>query len=117
MKENLKKMAGYYRPYLRILFLDLFFAILASFISLVIPLVVRYITTHVGEMPAETAVRQIAVLCLVLLVLVLVQFGSNYFITYVGHVMGARMEYDMRAEIFAHYQKLSFSFYDDQKIG
>ncbi len=117
MKENLKKMAGYYRPYLRILFLDLFFAILASFISLVIPLVVRYITTHVGEMPPETAVRQIAVLCLVLLVLVIVQFGSNYFITYVGHVMGARMEYDMRAEIFAHYQKLSFSFYDDQKIG
>ncbi len=117
MNDNLKKMAGYYRPYLGIFFLDLFFAILASFISLVIPLVVRYITTHVGEMPADTAVRRISFLCAVLIVLVIVQFASNYFITYVGHVMGARMEYDMRAEIFAHYQKLSFSFYDDQKIG
>ena len=53
----------------------------------------------------------------VLIALVLIQFGANYYITYIGHVMGARMEYDMRADIFSHYQKLSFAFYDDQKVG
>ncbi|MBR1567756.1 MAG: ABC transporter ATP-binding protein, partial [Lachnospiraceae bacterium] len=54
---------------------------------------------------------------IVLVVLVIIQFFSNYYITNFGHVMGAKMEYDMRAEIFAHYQKLSFSFYDEQKVG
>ena len=117
MKENLKKLANYYKPYMRTFWLDMFFAFLASLISLVIPLVVRYITTNVPEMDADKAVRKITVICVVLVVLVLIQFASNYFITNIGHVMGAKMEYDMRAEIFDHYQKLSFSFYDDQKVG
>ena len=117
MKNNLKKMAGYYRPYMGTFVLDLFFALLASLISLVIPLVVRYITTGVMEMDTAAAVRRISVICGVLVVLVLIQFAANYFITNIGHVMGAKMEYDMRAEIFDHYQKLSFSFYDDQKVG
>ncbi len=117
MKNNLKKMAGYYRPYMGIFILDMFFALLASLISLVIPLVVRYITTGVMEMDTAAAVRRISVICGVLVVLVLIQFAANYFITNIGHVMGAKMEYDMRAEIFDHYQKLSFSFYDDQKVG
>jgi ABC-type multidrug transport system, ATPase and permease components len=97
--------------------LDMLFALIASLISLVIPLVVRYITTNVSDMDIDTAVRRIVIICIVLVVLVLIQFASNYFITNVGHVMGAKMEYDMRAEIFSHYQKLSFSFYDDQKVG
>ena len=117
MKRNLKKMAGYYRPYMGTFLLDLFFAFLASLISLVIPLVVRTITTNIPKMPAEAALRQITILSAVLVALVLLQFASNYFITYVGHVMGAKMEYNMRAEIFDHYQKLSFSFFDDQKVG
>ncbi len=117
MKNNLKKMAGYYRPYMGTFVLDMFFALLASLISLVIPLVVRYITTGVMEMDTAAAVRRISVICGALVVLVLIQFAANYFITNIGHVMGAKMEYDMRAEIFDHYQKLSFSFYDDQKVG
>lgn len=117
MKYNLKKMAGYYKPYMGTFYLDIFFAFLASLISLVIPLVVRYITTDVVKMDMETAVRRIVIVCIILAVLVLIQFGANYFITNIGHVMGAKMEYDMRAEIFAHYQKLSFSFFDDQKVG
>ena len=110
MKNNLKKMAGYYRPYMGTFVLDMFFALLASLISLVIPLVVRYITTGVMEMDTAAAVRRISVICGVLVVLVLIQFAANYFITNIGHVMGAKMEYDMRAEIFDHYQKLSFQF-------
>ena len=117
MKENLKKMASYYRPYMGTFLLDLFFAFLASLISLVIPLVVRYITTNVRTWDTATAEKQIFTLGGVLIVLVLVQFGSNYFVTNNGHVMGAKMEYNMRAEIFNHYQKLSFSFFDDQKVG
>ena len=52
-----------------------------------------------------------------MLALVLVQLISRYFITYYGHMMGAYIEHDMRNEIFSHYQKLSFAFYDNQKVG
>ena len=110
-------MISYYKPYRGTFYLDMFFALLASLISLVIPLVVRYVTTDVVKMETQKAVRMIVVICGILAVLVLVQFAANYFITNIGHVMGAKMEYDMRAEIFAHYQKLSFSFFDDQKVG
>ena len=106
MKANLKKMASYYKPYMGTFWLDMFFAFLASLISLVIPLVVRYITTNVVHMDMEIAIRRIVVICLILIVLVLVQFASNYFITNIGHVMGAKMEYDMRAEIFNHFHSL-----------
>ena len=117
MKKNLKKMAGYYRPYMGIFMLDMFFAFLASLISLVIPLVVRYITQNILNMDSEAAVRKITVIGCILIILVLIQFASNFFISNIGHVMGAKMEYNMRAEIFDHYQKLSFSFFDDQKVG
>ncbi|MCR5507614.1 MAG: ABC transporter ATP-binding protein/permease [Lachnospiraceae bacterium] len=117
MKENLKKMAGYYKPYIGTFMLDMFFAFLASAISLVIPLAVRYITTNIPGMEAGMASKRLIFIGITLIVLVLIQFASNFFITNIGHVMGARMEYDMRAEIFDHYQKLSFSFYDDQKVG
>lgn len=110
-------MISYYKPYRGTFYLDMFFALLASLISLVIPLVVRYVTTDVVHMETQKAVRMIVLICGILAVLVLVQFASNYFITNIGHLMGAKMEYDMRAEIFAHYQKLSFSFFDDQKVG
>ena len=117
MKENLKKLISYYKPYMGTFLLDMFFAFLASAISLVIPLAVRYITTNVLSMEAGPASRRIVFIGVILIILVLIQFAANFFITNIGHVMGARMEYDMRAEIFDHYQKLSFSFFDDQKVG
>ena len=110
-------MISYYKPYLGTFFLDMFFAIIASAISLVIPLVVRDITTDIPNMTPEAGMNKILLLGGLLIVLVIVQFFANYFISYIGHVMGAKMEYDMRAEIFSHYQKLSFSFFDDQKVG
>ena len=117
MKDNLKRMASYYKPYLGTFFLDMFFALVASAIALVIPLAVRSITAEIPNMSPETGMHKILVIGAILIALVLIQFVANYYITYVGHVMGARMEYDMRAEIFSHYQKLSFSFFDDQKVG
>ena len=117
MKDNLKKMVSYYRPYMGTFLLDMFFAFLASLISLVIPLAVRYITSNIKNMDTDVAVRRVIIIGIVLIVLVLIQFVSNYYITNIGHVMGAKMERDMRAEIFGHYQKLSFSFFDEEKVG
>ena len=117
MRRNLLKMISYYKPYIGTFMLDLFFAFLASATALVIPLVVRYITSNIAIIKADGDIRLILTIGGVLFGLVLVNFGSRYFISYVGHVMGAKIEYNMRSEIFAHYQKLSFSFYDEQKVG
>lgn len=116
MLKNLRKLISYYKPYMGTFLLDMFFAVVASAIALVVPLIVRYITSDVVYMQ-DGAKERIIQLGIILVVLVVVQFFSNYYITNIGHVMGAKMEYNMRAEIFAHYQKLSFSFYDDQKVG
>ncbi len=110
-------MASYYKPYMGTFLLDLFFAFLASIISLVIPLAVRYITSNITSMETQQAVHSVLVISGVLLVLVGLQFGANFYVTNIGHVMGARIERDMRSDIFDHYQKLSFSFYDEQKVG
>ena len=117
MWSNLRKLAGYYKPYIGTFLLDMFFAVLASAIALVIPLVVKYITSTIVYEDPTIARNKMIVLGIALVVLVLMQMGSNYYISYVGHVMGSKIERDMRAEIFAHYQKLSFSFFDDQKVG
>ena len=116
MLKNLRKLISYYKPYMGTFLLDMFFAIVASAISLIIPLVVRYITSDVVYME-DGANERIIYLGAVLVVMVGIQFLANFYITDVGHVMGSKMEYNMRAEIFSHYQKLSFSFFDDQKVG
>lgn len=118
MKESLfRKMAGYYRPYIKIFLADMLFATLGAAVTLIIPLLVRYIIDHVVYLPLEESTPVIMKLALVMLVMVAVEFYSNYFITFYGHMMGAHIERDMRNEIFDHYQKLSFAFYDDQKVG
>ena len=116
MLKNLKKLISYYKPYVGTFLLDMFFAVVASAIALVIPLIVRYITSEVIYLE-QGAKERIIQLGIILIVLVVIQFLSNFYITNIGHVMGAKMEYNMRAEIFEHYQKLSFSFFDDQKVG
>ncbi|GFI29365.1 putative multidrug export ATP-binding/permease protein [Lachnospiraceae bacterium] len=117
MEQKLKKLASYYKPYLPLFLSDMFFAILGAGVTLVIPLIVRYITNHVITMEAGAALHKIAGLAVLMLALVAVECFCNYFISNYGHVMGAKIEYDMRAEIFGHYQKLSFSFFNNQKVG
>lgn len=117
MKDNLKKLVKYYKPYLNTFITDMVFAIMSAAVTLVIPLVVRYITSTVIYMSGDEAVKIIAALVGMLVLLVFVQLGCNYYISNYGHVMGAKIEYDMRKEIFGHYQKLSYSFYDEQKVG
>lgn len=115
--NKLKLLAGYYKPYKGLFLADLFFAITGAAVTLVIPLLVRYIMNTVGSMPLAEAKGIILKIGIGMLVLILIQLGSRYFITYYGHMMGAYIEHDMRNEIFSHYQKLSFAFYDNQKVG
>lgn len=108
---------SYYKPFRGIFAADMFFAFLGALTTLVIPLIVRYITGTVVYLPKGEILSKILFLGGVMIILVAVQCFSNYFIGNYGHVMGAKIEYNMRKEIFEHYQKLSFSFYDNQKVG
>lgn len=117
MKKNLKKLLSYYKPYKLLFFSDLFFAIVGAVITLLIPLIVRYITNDVVYYEIGKAQETILYLGILLVVLVLIEAGCNYFMTYYGHMMGTYMEANMRKDIFGHYQKLSFAFYDNQKVG
>ena len=118
MSKKMKKLLSYYRPYRGLFYADLFFALLSAAITLVYPMVVRYITNDVlVNYEIAQASPIIIKLLFLMLGLLLLEFISNYFTAYQGHIMGARMEYDMRNDIFMHYQKLSFNFYDNQKTG
>ena len=112
-----KEFLSYYKPFRGIFAADMFFAFLGALTTLVIPLMVRYITGTVVYLPKEQMLSEIFLLGAGMVVLVAIQCYSNYFIGNYGHVMGAKIEYNMRKEIFEHYQKLSFSFYDNQKVG
>ena len=117
MEHKWKRLTGYYRPYRVLFFADLLFAILGAGVSLGIPLIVRYITTNVIILPGNEALQIIAKLGAVMLAMVALECYCNFFIAYYGHIMGAKIEHDMRNEIFEHYQKLSFTFFDNQKVG
>lgn len=117
MRNNLKRLLKYYRPYRGIFWADMFFALVAAAVALTIPLIVRFITSEVVYFEAEQSLQTIIRLGILMVVLIGVQLYSQFFITNYGHVMGAKIEYDMRAEIFSHYQKLSFRFFDNQKVG
>ena len=117
MRKNLKKLLEYYKPYKLLFFSDMFFAILGALVSLVLPLIVRYITNEVVYLELNEATKTILILGIVMVGLVLIEAGCNYFMVYYGHMMGTYMEADMRRDIFGHYQKLSFAFYDNQKVG
>ncbi|MEY8410940.1 ABC transporter ATP-binding protein [Lachnospiraceae bacterium 62-26] len=117
MKEKLKKLFAYYGPYKRLFYSDMFFAILGAAVMLIIPLVVRYITNEVVYFEASRARESLMMLGGVMAALVLLEIFCNFYIAYFGHIMGAKMEADMRRDIFGHYQKLTFAFYDNQKVG
>jgi ATP-binding cassette, subfamily B, bacterial len=114
-----KKFFSYYKPYKRLLLADLACAFVVAAITLILPLCARYITKNIlaSSNNAPNALTQIYTVGAVMLALVIIYALCNSFVDYQGHMMGALMERDMRAELFEHYQKLSFGFYDDQKTG
>lgn len=117
MSDTFKKMLSYYKPYMRIFIADMIFATLSAAVALIIPLVVRYVTSTLIYEQRDVILHQTLYIAVGLLVLLLVDCYSRFFIGNYGHVMGAKIEYDMREEVFDHLQKLSFSFYDDAKVG
>ncbi len=117
MSGNLKKMLSYYKPYRAVFWADMFFAAVSAAIALALPLVIRYVTSTLLYLDPAEIRSQISVIAVVLCAMVALDCYSKFFISNYGHVMGAKIEYDMRAKIFAHFQKLSFTFYDNQKVG
>ncbi|MBP1753728.1 MAG: ywjA [Firmicutes bacterium] len=118
MSGRTKKLFSYYRPHLALFFGDMMFAFLAAGISLIFPMIVRYITNEVlVKYEIGEAAPIILRLLFAMLALAVLEYVSTYFIAYQGHIMGARMEFNMRNDLFEHFQKLSFNYYDNQKTG
>lgn len=117
MNSRTKKFLSYYRPYLGLLCADIICAIFLSATTLGLLLCTRYITKDLLKAYTPDTLTQIYVFCLIMLALLAIHLGCRMFVTLKGHTMGAMMERDMRRELFEHYQKLSFSFYDKQRTG
>jgi ATP-binding cassette subfamily B protein len=97
--------------------LDLFCATLTTLCDIVLPILVRYLTDLATDDIAKLTVRAILICGGIYLVLRIIDMAANYYMAYVGHVMGARIETDMRTDLFAHMQELSYSYYSNTKIG
>ena len=113
----LKRFLPYYSRYKWIMVLDLFCAALTTICELILPMIVRKIT-DAATAEVMTLTVKIIVGCGVLyLVLRIIDTAANYYMASIGHIMGTKIETDMRRDFFGHLQKLSFSYYDDAKIG
>ena len=109
----MRRFLPYFKGYLGILGLDLFCAALTTVCELVLPLIVRYFTNDVAALTTGAVLR----LGALYLGLRVVDTGANYYMANMGHVMGAKIETDMRRDLFTHLQALSYRFYDNTKIG
>lgn len=115
--DKMKAFINYYKPYKGIFFLDMFCATVLSGIDIFFPVLIQYLMDEVyGKRPGN--MLQIILLSSAgLLLLYIIRYFCQYYITSWGHIMGARMEADMRRDLFSHLQKMSFSFYDDSNTG
>lgn len=120
MRENIKlikKFSPYYSKYKGTVVFDLFCAGMSTAGEIILPLLVRKITDKGINDLASLTVGYVLKLTLIYLVIKAVSIAANYYMSSVGHIMGAKIETDMRRDMFAHLQKLSFSYYDKEKIG
>lgn len=117
MNARTKKFFSYYKPYLGLFTSVMVCALIVAAITLLLPLCTRYITKNILAGPQPDALSRIVQVGLLMLVLVMIHTACNFYVAYRGHTMGAMMESDLRSELFEHYQKLSFGFYDEQRTG
>ncbi|NLZ49398.1 MAG: ABC transporter ATP-binding protein [Clostridiales bacterium] len=116
--KSIRKFISYYKPYKLLFFADMFCALLLSAIDLVFPLLVQYLLDDVYVLnDRQVILKYVLIVGSALLLMYVVKLFCQYFITSWGHIMGARMEADMRRDIFDHLQKLSFSYYDNKNTG
>lgn len=115
--HTLKKFIQYYAPYKGVFFLDLICAAVISLADLAFPQILRTLTKTLFTENSDVILRALIPITLVLLVMYVIQTGCKYYVSYQGHMMGAHMERDMRQQLFDHYEKLSFSYYDQNNSG
>ena len=115
--HTLKKFIQYYAPYKGVFFLDLICAAVISLVDLAFPQILRTLTKTLFIESSDVILRALIPITLVLLVMYMIQTGCKYYVSYQGHMMGAHMERDMRQQLFDHYEKLSFSYYDQNNSG
>lgn len=115
--QTLKKFIKYYKPYKTVFFIDLLCATIISAIDLAFPQLLRTLTKTLFAGAPGKIISALIPITIGLLVAYIIQTACRYYVTYVGHMMGARMERDMRKELFDQYEKLSFSYYDQNNSG
>ncbi|MBE6653837.1 MAG: ABC transporter ATP-binding protein [Ruminococcaceae bacterium] len=113
----IKRFLPYYKKYKWIMIFDLFCAALTTVCELVLPMIVREITGAATDNIEALTLRLILSCGVFYIVLRIIDTAANYYMTSVGHIMGTKIENDMRHDLFSHLQKLSFSYYDNTKIG
>ena len=113
----IKRFLPYYKKYKWVMVLDLFCAALTTLCELVLPLIVREITDGATAVPMTLTVTLVLRLGALYLILRIIDTVANYYMASVGHIMGTKIETDMRRDFFGHLQKLSFSYYDNAKVG
>lgn len=110
----LKEFISYYKPHKFLFYLDLVCAFLISATDLVFPMVTR---RFINEYIPDKNIQKIWTFALILLILYIIRFILDYIVGYWGHILGVRMEYDMRKVMFKHLQSMSFKYFDDTKTG
>lgn len=115
--QTLKKFIKYYKPYKTVFFIDLLCATIISAIDLAFPQLLRTLTKTLFAGAPGKIISALIPITIGLLMAYIIQTACRYYVTYAGHMMGARMERDMRKELFDQYEKLSFSYYDQNNSG
>lgn len=115
--HTLKKFIQYYAPYKKVFFLDLICAAVISLVDLAFPQILRTLTKTLFTESSDVILWALLPITLVLLIMYMIQTGCKYYVSYQGHMMGAYMERDMRQQLFDHYERLSFSYYDQNNSG
>lgn len=115
--QTLKKFIKYYKPYKAVFFIDLLCATIISAIDLAFPQLLRTLTKTLFAGAPGKIISALIPITIGLLVAYIIQTACRYYVTYAGHMMGARMERDMRKELFDQYEKFSFSYYDQNNSG
>ena len=115
--HTLKKFIQYYAPYKPVFYFDLVCAAMISLVDLAFPQILRSLTKTLFAEEASQILSALLPITAALLLMYIIQALCKYYVSYQGHMMGARMERDMRKQLFDHYEKLSFSYYDQNNSG
>lgn len=115
--EVMKKFISYYKPYKTVFFLDMFCGLVISAVDLAFPQILSYLNTTFYIQPKDMIMDSLLLLGEGLLVMYIVRAICRYYVTAQGHIMGARMESDMRQDLFDQFERLSFSYYDRNNTG